>query len=1126
MISRFFIDRPIFASVISIIVTLAGGIAVFSLPIAQYPEITPPTVQVSCAYPGANAEVIAGTVAAPIEQQVNGVEDMLYMQSNSGNDGSYVLTVTFALGTDLDTAMVAVQNRVSLAVPQLPEIVQALGIDVKKRSTNMLLAINLISPDGQYNTDYMSNYATINIKDELSRLDGVGDIQFLGERDYSMRIWLNPDQMASRSIAATDVINAVKAQNAQVVAGQVGMPPAGNQVGFQWTISALGRLSTPEEFENIAIKTEVAAGDTAPRRVLLKDVARVELAAQSYSQSCTLDNKPSVAMGIYQSPGANAIQAGQNVLNKIAELAERFPADLQYKIVFDTTPFIAESIRQVFGGLRDAIILVSLVVLLFLQNWRAALIPLIAVPVAIIGTFAAMIAIGFSINTLSLFGLVLAIGIVVDDAIVVVENVQRLIDEGHPPKAAARMAMDEVTGPVVAVALVLSAVFVPCAFISGITGEFFRQFAVTVSVSMLLSAINSLTLSPALAAILLKPRDAQPDLLTRLVDFALSWLFRIFNRAFAASTNFYLNCIRGMVRASLLVLLLYGGLLYLTYWTFTNAPQGFIPLQDKGWLLVNVELPDSASVQRTQEVMEQVADIAHKTPGVAHTLSVSGLSILVNASASNYGSMFIILDPFEDRKSFDLNGLVIFLHLRKLYPELIQSADVSVFPPPPVNGLGATGGFNLMVEDRANQGPDLLQQQTNHLVAEANANPKLAGVMTLYRPHTPEVRIDIDRAKARSMGVLIDDVSQTLQIFLGSVFVNNFNEFGRSWQVNAQADAEYRSRVQDVGRLQVRNNRGQMVPLSSVVSVRDTTGPAIVTRYNMYPAAPINGRTQMGVSSGEAITIMTDAVANAGAGAMKTEWTALSYMQIAAGNTAVYVFALAVVFVFLVLAGLYESWSLPLVIIMAVPVGLLFSVAAVWAVPFMDVGIFTQIGVVVLVGLACKNAILIVEFAEQRMREGRNLHEATMDACHLRLRPIVMTSCAFIFGVVPLIIEGGAGAEMRRSLGIAVFSGMIGVTIVGSFLTPVFYYMIRGIATRGEAQRAQPPLRATHLIATACFSLAAGTGLGLLLCRVTNLPTLWVMVGSISVGLAAGALVEGMRQIRGRTNQRSTSTSN
>ena len=1113
MISRFFIDRPIFATVISIVITLAGAIAVFSLPVAQYPEITPPTVQVACQYPGANANVIADTVAAPIEQQVNGVEDMLYMQSQSANDGSYVLTITFALGTDLDESMVAVQNRVALAIPQLPDVVQALGVDVKKKSTNMLLAINFVSPDGRYDDLYMSNYATINVKDELARLDGVGDVQFLGERDYSMRVWLDPDELAVREITTSDVIKAIQQQNLQVVAGQIGQPPEAD-VAFQFTTSALGRLKTPEQFGDVIVKVvdpptaTPGSGETAPRIVYLRDVARVELAADSYANTCELDGEPSVGMGIYQRPGANAIEAGQSIRRKMEELKTRFPDGLDYRIVFDTTPFISESIHQVVGGLRDAVILVSLVVLLFLQNWRAAVIPLLAVPVAIVGTFAALIVIGFSINTLSLFGLVLAIGIVVDDAIVVVENVQRLLDEGHPPKEAARMAMDEVTGPVVAVALVLAAVFVPCAFITGITGEFFRQFAVTVTVSMVISAINSLTFSPAMAALLLKPRDATPDILTRFLNIVFGWAFRLFNRGLVAGTHGYIRVVRGMIRMSLLVLVGYFGLLYGTYWTFTNAPQGFIPLQDKSWLLVNVELPDSASAERTEAVMSKVAEIAAKTPGVAHTITVSGQSFLIGATSSNYGSMFIILEPFEKRRSFDLNGLVIFLHLRKLYPQLVRDAEVSVFPPPPVNGLGATGGFNLMVEDRSNRGPKTLEKQAAELVKVGADNPKLAGVMTLYRPDTPEVMVDIDRSKVRAMGVPLEEVSQALEVFLGSVFVNNFNQFGRSWRVKAQADQQFRNDTENVGRLQVRNTHGQMVPLSAMVDVRDSTGPAIVTRYNMYPSAPINGRTQLGVSSGEAITIMDEAISKLGGNALKTEWTSLSYMQIQAGNTAVYIFGLAIVFVFLVLAALYESWSLPVSILLAAPLGLLFSVAGVWAVPYMNVGIFTQIGFVVLIGLACKNAILVVEFAEQRLKENATLMEATMDACNLRLRPIIMTSCAFILGVVPLIIEGGAGAEMRRSLGIAVFCGMLGVTVFGIFLTPVFYYLIR---------RCFPNVGIPAWIRMTGQLLSAGISgcvLGLLLWKATDLGTTWSAVIGGSVALLVAALVMAPRVLR------------
>lgn len=1107
MISRFFIDRPIFASVISIIITLAGGIAVFTLPVAQYPEITPPTVQVSCLYPGADSQVVADTVAAPIEQQVNGVENMLYMSSQSSNDGSYVLTVTFDLGTDLDESMVLVQNRVSLAMPQLPDIVQKLGVDVKKKSPNMLLAINLISPDGSYDDIYMSNYATINITDELARLDGVGDIVFLGARDYSMRIWLDPDKMAWRNIAVGDVIDAIQQQNLQVTAGRIGQPPTRGRVSIQLTTSALGRLAKPEQFGDIVVKTTDEAAATGPRIVRLRDVARVELAAQDYSQTCMLNGQPSVAMGVYQSPGANALQTGNRIRAKMKELQSRFPAGLDYRIVFDTTPFVAESIRQVIGGLRDAIVLVGLVVLLFLQNWRAALIPLIAVPVAIVGTFAAMAAIGFSLNTLSLFGLVLAIGIVVDDAIVVVENVQRLLDEGYPPKEAARRAMDEVTGPVIAVALVLSAVFVPCAFISGITGEFFRQFAVTIAVSMVISAVNSLTLSPALSAILLKPQGARRDSLTWLLDVALGWLFRLFNAAFTGGTSLYVRSVKLMLRTSVLVLALYGGLLYVTYWTFIHAPQGFIPIQDKGWLLVNVELPDSASAQRTEEVLKRVAQIAAETPGVEHTLTVAGESFLIGASSSNYGSMFIILEPFEKRKSFSLNGLLIFLHLREKYPELIRDANVSVFPPPPVNGLGATGGFELMLEDRDNRGPDVLQQQADKLVEIGSANPKLAGVMTLYRAHTPQLYVDINRSKVRTMDVSLTDVSQALQAYLGSIFVNNFNAFGRTWQVNVQADARFRSRTVDIGRLQVRNARDEMVPLSAVVDVRDSTGPAIVTRYNLYEAANVNGRTQMGVSSGEAITIMKEAVKSLGPTALKTEWTGMSLMEIRAGDTAIYVFALAIVFVFLVLAALYESWSLPLAIILVVPLGLLFSVAGVWAFPYMDVGIFTQIGFVVLVGLACKNAILIVEFAEQLRRQGKSLFEATIEASHLRLRPIIMTSCAFILGVVPLIIEGGAGAEMRRSLGVAVFCGMLGVTVFGIFLAPVFYFVIGWLAEQSERTG-----RWWHLMASLFFSAMLGAVFAFSLWKTTKLGWHWSCIIGVGLALLAGLMVVGVRR--------------
>ena len=1103
MISRFFIDRPIFATVVSIVITLAGGLAAFSLPIAQYPEVTPPTIQVLCRYPGANAKVIANTVAAPIEQQVNGVEDMLYMSSQSSNDGVYILLVTFELGTDIDEAMVAVQNRVSLAMPQLPDVVQTQGVNVTKKSPDILLVVNFTSPGGRYDDIYLSNYATINVRDELARIEGVGDTVFLGQRDYSMRVWLDPDQLAARDMTAAEVVREIRQQNVQIAAGQVGQEPTTGATSLQLTIDAAGRLATPEEFGDIVVKT-VASDSTSEQATVVKlsDVARVELAASKYNMYCWLDDTPTVALAIHQRPGANALATAKAIKAKMKELEARFPENLNYEIVFDTTPFVRESIRDVFGALRDAVLLVALVVLLFLQNWRAAVIPLVAVPVAIVGTFAAMAAAGFTLNMLSLFGLVLAIGIVVDDAIVVVENVQRWLEQGYEPKEAARRAMDEVTGPIVAVAAVLVAVFVPCAFIGGITGEFFRQFALTIAVSTVISAFNSLTLSPALAAVLLKPKGHRRDPLTWLFDTLFGWLFRFFNRAFAASTHAYTSIVRRVVRISVVALLVYGGLLYATYFSFERAPKGFIPLQDKGWLLVNVELPDSASVERTEEVMRRVAEVAKKQPGVANTITVAGWSIVVNSTNSNYGTMFVILEPFEDRKSLDLNGLMIFLKLRKLYPELIQDAAVEAFPPPPVNGLGATGGFKLMVEDRNDLGFTELAKQTDKLVEAGTANKELAGVMTLFEAHSPQLHLDIDRPRVRSMGLTIDDVSETLQIYLGSAYVNNLTLFGRSWQVNAQAESDFRSRVEDIGQIKMRNIHQEMVPLAAVVDAQDTTGPAIIMRYNNFVAAPVNGRTQLGISSSRAIDIMDQAVADDLSHAMKAEWTDLTLLQIRAGDTVVYVFAFTVVFVFLVLAALYESWLLPLSILLVVPLGMLFAVLGVTVFPYMNISIFTQIGFVVLVGLASKNAILMVEFAKQLRDDGQPLLDATVDACQLRLRPIIMTSCAFILGVLPLIIAGGAGAEMRRALGVAVFCGMLGVTIFGIFFTPVFYYVIERLAEGGGKLSGAARAMCNLLCVT---GLAAG--IGVLLEKTSSLSLNWSLLIGLVVATVVGALI-------------------
>ena len=1052
MISHFFIDRPIFATVLSILITLAGGIAAFTLPVAQYPEVTPPTIQVAASYPGANARIMQDNVAAPIEQQVNGVEKMLYMSSQCTNDGAYSLTITFELGTDLNMAQVLVQNRVSQAMPVLPDIVQRQGVAVKKKSPSTMMIINLVSDEDPathqpiFDALALSNYATIQIKDELARLKGVGDVAFMGQRDYSMRVWLNPEKMTSLELTASDVVQALQNQNVQVAAGQIGQPPAPRGQDFQLTISTLGSLVESDQFGDIIVKVR-QGGKTgqSPGVVRLRDVATLELGAQQYDQSCTLKGKPSVALSIYQLPGSNALQTAQTVMAKMEELKKRFPDGLKYEIVYNTTPFIEQSIVEVFKTLRDAVILVAIVVLVFLQNWRSALIPLIAVPVAIIGTFAVMKGVGFSLNNLSLFGLVLAIGIVVDDAIVVVENVERRLTEGLMPREAARRAMDEVTGPVVAVALVLCAVFVPCAFISGITGQFFRQFAVTIAVSTVISALNSLTLSPALAALLLKPHGAKRDPLTRLLDLVLGWFFKGFNWGFARGTGLYTWLVSGVLRISVLALVVYAGLLALTYWSFLQAPTGFIPDQDKGYLMVNVQLPDAASVGRTRAVMAQVENIALGVDGVETTVGLSGQSLLLGANAPNFGSLYVMLKPFDQRRGSGLSSNEIADRLRQRFREKIRDARIGVFGAPPIDGLGTAGGFKLLVEDRGNLGLGPLQQAADKVVKEGNKTSGLQGLFTSSRAETPWLYLEIDRTKCMSLGVSLSDVFDALQVNLGSYYVNNFNEFGRSWQVNVQAATRFRARVSDITLLEVRNKQGQMLPLGTIAEVRDATGPVMVTRYNMYPAAAVNGNPAPGTSTGQAITLVEDVAKKNLDRAMAYDWTELTYMQLQAGSTAMIVFALAVVFVFLVLAAQYESWSLPLAVILVVPMCLLCSIGGVMLAG-MDINIFTQIGFVVLVGLASKNAILIVEFAKQQREAGAGRREATLEACRLRLRPILMTSFAFILGVVPLVLAEGAGAEMRRTLGTAVFAGMLGVTLFGIFLTPVFFYVLQWLS--------------------------------------------------------------------------------
>ena len=1048
MISHFFIDRPIFAAVLSIVITIMGTAALTSLPIAQYPDISPPTVIVTASYPGANAQTVLDTVAAPIEQQVSGVENMLYMSSQCANDGSYTLLVTFKLGMDANMAQVLVQNRVSLGLPNVPDLVQREGVAVKKISPSIMMIINMFSEnDSQtkkplYNDLYMSNFATIQIRDELLRLPGVGNVTFMGQRDYSMRAWLNPAKMTALSLTADDIISALSQQNLQVAAGSIGQEPAPKGQQLQLIINTLGRLYDVEQFENVIIKvTPPTVSAPVSTLVRLKDVARVELGSQQYDQICSLDNQPSVALSVYQLPGSNAISTANGIYEKMSALKKRFPPGLDYKIVYDTTPFIKDSILEVFKTLRDAIILVALVVLIFLQTWRATLIPLIAVPVAVVGTFAAMAALGFSLNNLSLFGLVLAIGIVVDDAIVVVENVERWLHEGLSPRDAARKAMTEVTGPVIAVALVLCAVFIPCAFISGITGQFFRQFAITISVSTIISAFNSLTLSPALAALLLQPKGAKKDILQKILDFFFGWFFFLFNKIFNLGTTAYGGTVRLMLKLSILVLLVYGGLLYGTYHYFKITPTGFIPPQDKGYLLANVQLIDAASVQRTAKDIQTLCKIAEETEGVDHTVGIAGQSLLIGANAPNLGSVNIILKPFEERIKKGLTSEYISAKITQRCRKEIPSAMVNLFGPPPVDGLGTAGGFKMMIEDRGPVGLESLQKTTDNLAVAGNNSSMLQGVFTGSRGDTPWIYLDINRDKVMALGLQMQDVFETLQGFLGSYYVNNFNLFGRSWQVNVMADADFRQSLNDLTLIKIRNKSNQLVPLGAFMSFANSSGPNFLIRYNMYPATALYGNNAKGFSSGQSAQEMGAIANNILPRDMAFEWTELSFLQFESGNTAAIVFGLAVIFVFLVLAAQYESWSLPLAVILVVPMCLLSSLFGLQLFN-MDINIFTQIGFVVLVGLASKNAILIVEFAKQLFEQGKPLKEATVEASKLRLRPILMTSFAFILGVVPLALSEGAGAEMRQALGIAVFFGMLGVTFLGIFYTPVFFYTI------------------------------------------------------------------------------------
>ncbi|MBL9146369.1 MAG: efflux RND transporter permease subunit [Verrucomicrobiaceae bacterium] len=1035
--SQFFITRPIFAGVLSIILVLVGGISLNYLPVSEYPEVAPPNIVVRAMYPGANPQVIAETVSTVLEKEINGVSNSIYMYSQATGDGVMTLTVTFKIGTDLDKAQVAVQNRVNQALPRLPEEVRRIGIVTMKSSPDLTMVVHLFSPDGRYDDIYVRNYAAMNVKDQLARIPGAGNVTLFGSGDYSMRIWLNPDKVASLGMTPADIIRAIQSQNSQVAAGSIGNQPISSDVPVQLQITTKGRLVTEEEFAKIIIKTG-PNGET----VELKDVGRIELGASEYALRSTMNNKSAVAVPIFQQPGSNSLQLSAAVRAEMKKLKENFPAGIDYAIAYDPTVFVQQSIDAVIHTLLEAILLVVIVVIVFLQTWRASIIPLAAVPVSLIGTFAVMHALGFSINALSLFGLVLAIGIVVDDAIVVVENVERNIREGLSPLEATRVAMKEVTGPIVATALVLCAVFVPTAFISGLTGQFYKQFALTIAISTVISAFNSLTLSPALSALLLKGHHDKPDLLTRLMNFGLGWFFKPFNWFFEKLGGTYQWIVGRALRLAVVSLLLYGGLVYLGYDVFNKVPGGFVPTQDKKYLVAFAQLPDGASLERTDAVMRRMSDIIMKTPGVENAIGFPGLSINGFSNASNSGIVFVGLKPFEERTTPDLSGEAISMMLNGQFMQ-IQEAFVLAVMPPAVNGMGAIGGFKLQVEDRADLGVEALANATNEIIAKAYQSGVFApmSVFTGFRPNTPQLAAEVDWVKAESLGISKQEISLALQVYLGSLYVNDFNRFGRTWQVVVQADQQYRSKAEDITKLKVRNTRGEMVPLATVLKVSPSSGPDRVMHYNSYLSAEINGNPAPGHTSGEAEAMITKIAKETLPKGMDVEWTELKFQQELAGNTAVYVFPLCVMLVFLVLAAQYESLRMPLAIVLVIPLTLLSALVGVM-ITTNENNIFTQIGLIVLVGLACKNAILIVEFAKVKQDEGMTPFDAAVTAARLRLRPILMTSIAFIAGVWPLVASHGAGAEMRKAMGIAVFSGMIGVTIFGLLLTPVFYYVL------------------------------------------------------------------------------------
>ncbi|MGI2079938.1 efflux RND transporter permease subunit [Shewanella putrefaciens] len=1040
MLSQFFIKRPIFAAVLSLLFLITGAIAVWQLPITEYPEVVPPTVVVTANYPGANPKVIAETVASPLEQEINGVEDMLYMSSQATSDGRMTLTITFAIGTDVDRAQTQVQSRVDRAMPRLPQEVQRLGIVTEKSSPDLTMVVHLLSPDNRYDMLYLSNYAALNVKDELARIKGVGAVRLFGAGEYSLRIWLDPNKVSALGLSPANIIAAVREQNQQAAAGSLGAQPSGS-ADFQLLINVKGRLTELSEFEDIIIKV----GQNA-EVIRLKDVARVELGATSYALRSLLDNKDAVAIPVFQASGSNAIQISDDVRAEMARLAKSFPEGLQYEIVYDPTVFVRGSIEAVVKTLLEAVLLVVLVVVLFLQTWRASIIPLVAVPVSLVGTFAFMHLLGFSLNALSLFGLVLAIGIVVDDAIVVVENVERNIAAGLSPVAATQKAMKEVTGPIVATTLVLAAVFIPTAFMSGLTGQFYKQFALTITISTFISAINSLTLSPALSALLLKSHDAPKDGLTRLMDKLFgAWLFVPFNRLFNRASDGYGYLVRKVIRFGGIIGLVYLGMVALTGVQFANTPTGYVPGQDKQYLVAFAQLPDAASLERTDTVIKKMSEIALNHPGVAHSIAFPGLSINGFTNSPNSGVVFVALDDFELRKSPELSANAIAGQLNQQFAD-IQDAFIAIFPPPPVQGLGTIGGFRLQIQDRANLGYEALYQVTQQVMYKAWADPQLAGIFSSYQVNVPQLELDIDRTKAKQQAVSLDQIFQTLQTYMGSTYVNDFNRFGRTYQVNMQADEAFRQSPQQISQLKVPNVNGDMIPLGSFINVSQSAGPDRVMHYNGFTTAEINGGPAPGVSTGQAQAAIEKILAETLPIGMTYEWTELTYQQILAGNTGLLVFPLVILLVFMVLAAQYESLSLPLAIILIIPMTLLSALSGV-LIYGGDNNIFTQIGLIVLVGLATKNAILIVEFAKEKQDHGMAPMEAILEAARLRLRPILMTSIAFIMGVVPMVFSTGAGAEMRQAMGVAVFAGMIGVTVFGLILTPLFYY---ALAKRGS----------------------------------------------------------------------------